>query len=401
MGNFGEVVADGGHLTLTRIGRSIDLNQGGDPATREIDGPPGYLARYGQFRPAREWRNVNMAPDFPTVARVIAHLYPQSGGQPIDGVIAVDPVGLAALLRLTGPVNVPGLPVPLTEANAAEELLFSQYIRFEGPAEARVEFLGTATAKIWEQLTNAVLPGPAQVGAALAPAVRGKHLLLHSIHEEEQRFFELAGVAGEMPGPGGDSLAVINQNAGGNKLDWFLHRALRYNVSVDPSTGDLRSTVHVRLENRAPLSGAELPSIVVDNLRGGARGHNYTYLSVLSPWLLESAEVDGRPLLVEAEREDEVRYAYSAYVSVPPGEAVEVTFHLRGILTDPRHYTLNVWRQPTVHSDRVELNVALPRGWRAASKGSGLRSGRDKRLLRRTLVLDEDVLVGVDARRDR
>ena len=56
-----------------------------------------------------------MTPDFPWHrASAVAELYPQSGGQQIDGVLSVDPAGLAAMMRYTGPIEVPELREPLT-----------------------------------------------------------------------------------------------------------------------------------------------------------------------------------------------------------------------------------------------------------------------------------------------
>ena len=52
---------------------------------------------------------MSYAPDLPTVADVIQQLYPQAGGDHIDGVLALDPYGLAALIGMTGPIKVPGL----------------------------------------------------------------------------------------------------------------------------------------------------------------------------------------------------------------------------------------------------------------------------------------------------
>ena len=61
--------------------------------------------RYGQFRPQFNLQNVNLSPDFPTVGKVLETLAPEAGVGDVDGVIAVDPEGLAALLELTGPVS--------------------------------------------------------------------------------------------------------------------------------------------------------------------------------------------------------------------------------------------------------------------------------------------------------
>src|SRR5207253_7315607 len=90
---------------------------------RVVTGPPAFFERWKTFNPAQAWQQVNVSPDFPTTARLIAELYPQSGGAPVDGVIAVDPPGLAAMLTLTGPVSVPGWPVPITSANVVHVTL--------------------------------------------------------------------------------------------------------------------------------------------------------------------------------------------------------------------------------------------------------------------------------------
>lgn len=137
IGNFGEIGADRGRLSLTRFGRIQELIAS---APRTLVGPPDYVARYARFHSPPDWRNVNVSPDFPTVAQVIAGLYPQSGGDAIDGVIAIDPAGLANLLEALGPVSVPAWPEALTADNAARILLRDQYERFETPE--RVDFLG-------------------------------------------------------------------------------------------------------------------------------------------------------------------------------------------------------------------------------------------------------------------
>ena len=45
------------------------------------------------------WQQVNVSPNFPVTAQVIQQLYPQSGGDDVDGVIAIDPFGLASISK--------------------------------------------------------------------------------------------------------------------------------------------------------------------------------------------------------------------------------------------------------------------------------------------------------------
>ena len=68
--------------------------------TARCRGPPDLVARYSRFDVANTWRNLTMTPDFPSLAVAANELYQQSGGQPINGVISVDPAGLAALMGL-------------------------------------------------------------------------------------------------------------------------------------------------------------------------------------------------------------------------------------------------------------------------------------------------------------
>ena len=91
--SYGELTADQGRLTLTRSGDISDLNKALPKGGGHLTGPADYLARYGAFDPQKLFQDVSYAPDLPTVADVIQQLYPQAGGDHIDGVLALDPYG--------------------------------------------------------------------------------------------------------------------------------------------------------------------------------------------------------------------------------------------------------------------------------------------------------------------
>ncbi len=171
IGSFGELVAEDGALRLERIGRVAELNQGG-PVVKDLVAPQDYLDRYSRFDVASTWQSVNLSPDLPTVGGVIAGLYPQSGGQPIDGVIAIDPIGLAAILRLTGPVDVAPWPEPITADNVVQITLNQAYIDFEDNDD-RVDFIGDVARSAVEAFSTADLGGPAGIFDALAEPARG------------------------------------------------------------------------------------------------------------------------------------------------------------------------------------------------------------------------------------
>ena len=359
MGNFAELTAVDGKVDMTRFGRAGELESGGTPGPqRTLTGPDDYLARWARFVPAATWRNVTMAPDFPSVGQVMAELYPQSGGQPVDGVIAVDPVGLAALLTFTGPITVPDVDAPLTADTAADYLLRQQYLL--GDNAARVDALESLSRQTFERLTTGDLPGPRTVADTLGEAAAGGHLHAYAVDPEQQALFRDVGVDGALPAVGdGDFLGVVNNNAVGNKIDLYLTRQIAYTATWDPDTGEVDATATVTLRNDAPASG--LPGYVIGSPIAGAdrpgSGTNRTYLSVYTPWELDTALVDGQPVAIERQIETG-RYAYSAFLDVPPrGGTRSLELQLSGRVPAGDTYDLAVTTQPLVVPDQLTLTV--------------------------------------------
>lgn len=377
IGNFGEISANAGKLTLDRVGRDSELNAGGDPASRKLVAPPDYTARYARFDVDLLWQNITMSPDFPTVARAISSLYPQSGGTPVDGVVSMDPLGLAALLKVIGPVEVPSWPVPITGDNAGQILLFDQYLKLEGAP--RVAFLGQVTAAVWERLTSTTA-SVADLGRALGPIIAEKHLMLASTRPEEERALLDLGVAGAMVPVRGDFFGLVTQNAGGNKIDWYLRRAVDYQASVDPATGRITSKVRVTLRNEAPTKGP--PPYVIGNLTIPPlpTGSNKSYVSMYSPLFLAGARVDGTERFMESELERD-RNVYSTYVVIPPGGSVEIELDLEGQMDVGQGYRLTLHRQPFLAPDAVTTSLEVPKDWKVG-RGDATRRRSQKLELR-------------------
>ena len=224
-------------------------------STRTLDAPADYLERYLRFTPAQMWQNLNVSPDFPTVGRLIADLYPQSGGAPIDGVIAVDPIGLSTLLRFTGPVVVPNWPVPIDATNVVDVTLRQAYDAFD--LQEREDFLGDVAETVWRRATSMNLGSPARLARRFGKAGREGHLMLWFPDEQEQALAVRLGVAGEVPPLRSDSLFVNTQNASGNKVDYYLTRAVEYTVELRPDdqllSAQADGQLEVRLDNGAPV----------------------------------------------------------------------------------------------------------------------------------------------------
>lgn len=322
LGAYAEVAIDDGRMSLARVGRNSDLNALSADRPRETS--PEF-ARFRELQPKRYWQNVTASPDFPTVARVIKAEY-EPIGNPIDGVISVDPPALAALLRVIGPVTVKDWPEPLTADNVVRILEHEQYIRFDNVEEFpdRETFMATALATVWSKLSSAplALGGLTEVGNAVADG----HISLYAVRAPEQEFFARAGVAGQFPTRSPDTLAVTSQNANANKTDWFVTRTVHYEPRIVGNK--FTATVSVTVKNDAPSSG--LPFYILgDNNEPNQVGHNKAFLSIYTPWQLDSADMPPDAVALFHQTDQNLN-VYATELDVPPGESRTIVVRLKG-----------------------------------------------------------------------
>ncbi|HEY7070754.1 MAG TPA: DUF4012 domain-containing protein [Acidimicrobiales bacterium] len=368
-GNYAELVVTDGKLSMPRFGRISELEHGGlPPGQRSIPWPEDYVARYSRFDVADTWRNLTMSPDFVAIAFAANHLYPQSGGEQLDGVLSVDPVGLAGLMRFTGPIDVPGLPAQLTADNTAKFLELDQYLLYADQTQ-RTDLLETVARTTFDRLTSADLPGPRRISEVLDPIVDGGHIQFSPIDTDTQLKLLDTGVTGAMPIPdGGDLVTLTTANAGASKIDLFLKRHEQYTAHWNPETGQVDSTIKVTLENTAPADG--LPDYVIGNAVDLPRGTNRSFVSIYSPFELAASRVGGQPTPVQSEME--VGYhVYSTFVDIPPGQSIDIELDLTGSVKG-HSYRLNMPVQPFATADDMTVTVQTTDGQAVVSRQAGV-----------------------------
>ena len=106
-------------------------------------------AAYGSMNAAGDWRFANAPADGPTAAGFMSQLWESTGKKPIDGVIMIDVLALRSMLEATGPVQVEGLPFPLTSSNAVSFLTNGAYL-MPGGERVTHDYVGIAGLTIFE-----------------------------------------------------------------------------------------------------------------------------------------------------------------------------------------------------------------------------------------------------------
>jgi hypothetical protein len=384
-GSYGLLTAHQGKVSFT-VGDHINLlfpDRASAPPLK-IVGETDYERRYGRYEPERNLQNLTVSPDMPTDADVTRSLFKQYYGKSLDGIFVVDPYALAALLKLTGPVQLAS--IELTADNAAQYLVYQQYVNYGNATDDRKDVLSEAGKAVFKALTTRALPGPRSVGDALGPMVAQKRLLFYPYIPSAQKLFGRIGALGQFaPDHGSDYLSLRSANANPNKIDSFLKRSITYDVAYDPGTGNASTTATITLQNTArPNCGPEYlcgnAKDPVNRPQGGPgvvpAGTNTMYLSYYSPLNLISATLNGLPTGIEAQSELGAN-VYSSDFVVYAGQTATIVLKLEGVIGDSSNYHLQVLTQPLVNPDTLAIRVrSSSPAWHVKS-AQGLDVGAD------------------------
>jgi hypothetical protein len=336
-----DVVADGG---AAEVNRQLAVDE------RQVDASLEYRRRYSRYRPDDYFQNSSASPDFPSAARVASSFFTQSTGIAIDGVMAMDPFALGALVDLGGTIELPTLGRQFTGAELSAFLVTELY---EYDDDVQDEIFADAIDAAVEGLTDGRLPAPGAMADALAPMAAEGRILLWSPVADEESFFTALGASGALPANDGqDFLFVGLANVNPNKIDTYLRREISYRVDYDPSSGSVAAEATLVLTNEAT---ADLPPVVLGNAFGAPVGTARTYVSLYSPLFLNALTVNGEASGVESQQE--LGWSiWSRRVDVPRGGSVTLRWTLRGVV-DAGGYRFT-WRpQPLVIPPTLDLEV--------------------------------------------
>ena len=359
IGGYVEIEVVDGRFDVAASGKASDLTPFLEGSDLQV-GDEDYRARYGSYSPERYFMNATASPDGAVNARIAAQVYGGLTGRPVDGVVIIDAAGLAALLRLSGPVEVAGVEGPVSADNVEAFLHRDQYLEFDERNPDRSEALGNVSEAVVEALTSRTLPGPRALSDALAPAFDRGSIQFWFADPEVQEVVERTPASGRFAAePGADLLSVRSSNLNANKIDGFATRVIDHDVEFDPGTGAVSSSVEVTVTNAAPPGG--LPNYLI-GVESRPPGTNRMLLTVWTGLELDGVTVDGSPVEVSTQSDRGVP-TYTIRVTLPPGSTQVARFELRGRIDAGPTYRLVTYQQPAVNEDAITLSVSGSSGF--------------------------------------
>jgi hypothetical protein len=241
-GDYATLTADEGRIDLTGFADIGTLDE-----VKPIRMPADYVRRYAGFGGLTMFHASNFSPDFPTSAQALTRMWAASGGHPVDGVIAVDPIWMSYVLDAMGPVRAPAWPDPITADNVTT--IMSRDTFRTTDSEGANELQSEIGAALWVGILQRSVP-PQPMAEAMSRAAGERHLQVYSTHPAEEAQLQELGASGEA-GLSPDAVAVSWFGPAESRVGFFARKSVDYQIDLRDD-GSAFVTVTATLENPAP-----------------------------------------------------------------------------------------------------------------------------------------------------
>jgi hypothetical protein len=397
---IGMLTLQDGKITHFNLGDSYAI----DDFSKPYPPPPEPLKR---FMLAGYWvtRDANWSPDFPIAARQAQSLFQLSTGTESQGVIAFNQLAIQSVLKVIGPIQVPGTDEPVTAENV------ENYMRQawapapqEGLSDAWWQHRKDFMLQLGSVILDKVLGSPDQQQMlSLARAIKSLldqgQLLVYFNDTASQQALQVAGWDGALHPGNADYLYLVDSNVGFNKVDSVIQRSINYQVDLS----DIKDpTAKVTLSYQNTGTG-DVPCKQVASYGNGTYQDMqlrcyWDYWRVYTPSGAVLLTPDTQPVPAEALLNGQ---AWSGQVETPAGEGdtqvfagllmlplsqasqTTLSYELPLKILQPKdlsylEYSLNVQVQPGLAGIPFQIQLKLPdhaiisnpaNGWGSDSTG--------------------------------
>jgi hypothetical protein len=364
-GEIGTATFDHGKLTKLNLRDMYELS----PLFRDKFPPQGQLGTYLSFNNNQtDIGDAGWDPDFPSSARLQEKMFTSATGQQLDGAISLDPYLIASLLKVTGPIDVPGLGTTFDSENLFLRLNVLANIDYASPTGGKKVLPGIATVIISKILAQP----PSRWGlfaAALQDAVNGGHLQV-SVHdtalEAQLHALHADGALQNLPLTE-DYLMVAEANVAATKADYYIKRSMSVKVEVYPS-GLNRHMIDIHYEYPPSVDDTDVKlNQFPTNPTGLYRDYVRFYLPLTTTLANIGFLIDGKPApaygggLKEQGQEGD-HQVYGTFFTLPRGQTADLIIYYEvGLPADPP-FKLYIQKQAGLLNLPTTLTVSYPGG---------------------------------------
>jgi len=263
--NPGELYAGGGAALNAAVIRfdkgKLDVVDKGAVSSHFFPGNPSVPWDPVAGGPYYEERNAtdgfawsNLHQDYRIAGQDLMRSWVANGEPPVDGVISLDPVALAAAVAATGPIQSQ-LYGEITADNLVEKLFYEGYSEDAAAQQQRhavnQQLIDEMLARM--QNGNTALT----IGRAIFSTAPGHHIRVYLSDGRLGKVLHQARADGAQPDPQPDRIAFYTQNQNASKVDIFQTREVIHDVRLE-SDGSATVVQTTKVSNNARHDGGSL-----------------------------------------------------------------------------------------------------------------------------------------------
>ncbi|MGI5828452.1 MAG: DUF4012 domain-containing protein, partial [Patescibacteria group bacterium] len=186
-------------------------------------------------------RNMNLSPDYRVSMETFKQYYDELPGEPdIDGIIAIDTTVLQEIVKITGPIEVPGYGTFTVEndarCNLPQIVCELEHIVDKPLATIASNRKSSILGPMMQEIMKKSLGGDKDQLTELLPLLfklmEEKHILVYFTNEKAQAGAEAFNIAGRMQEFEGDYLHINNANFGGAKSNFYIDELIEQTIEI-------------------------------------------------------------------------------------------------------------------------------------------------------------------------
>lgn len=301
-------------------------------------------------------QNYTRTPDFADTADLMGGLWSETVGGKLDGVISLDPVTLAYMLEVAGPVTVPGESAQISADNAVKVLLSDSYERFGGRGDlADIYFAGVSAA-----VFSKVMSGgwdPLAMLEQLQKAADEQRVYAWFANPDEEAMAAELGIDGPVTASNEEEtqVGIYLNDSSHSKLEYYLSNKITVTCSAENRT----VTTSIAMTNSVPSGNLSTYTLGARNTSWGYP-RTTMFLDVIGMALPGGKLTATEPAAGDRSGWDRSgvyneRETRSLFVTIPMGESRTVSF--TSTVPDGAAAALDVRYSPTVTQTPVTVDA--------------------------------------------
>ncbi|QAY60634.1 DUF4012 domain-containing protein [Microbacterium protaetiae] len=224
--------------------------------------PPAEVQSLYEADTFRGFGNFTRTPDYLTTAAAFDSLWNITTGKHLDGVIMLDPVVLAHVLKVTGPITTAD-GRQLSSDNVVDALLYDAYVRYKGN-NAQDAFFASVAERVFKKLSSGDWDVMDMLDELHGSIVEDRLKAWFADDAEEAMATEL-GMDGKLTTDNTKTtqVGIYLNDAAYSKLEYFMKTQV--NVTCDPDAGTM--TTSITIFNSVPSTGMTSYQLGIRNKR--------------------------------------------------------------------------------------------------------------------------------------